>query len=89
MKMEVSVFSEMLHSLLYYAVTSQRVAVFMLIANPRMEHVPEHWGEMHESQNIRAEAIPAELRNLLILKAMKPDPFNLHQPCKQEDNWFE
>ncbi|XP_033611268.1 STAGA complex 65 subunit gamma isoform X3 [Cryptotermes secundus] len=54
-----------------------------------MEHVAVHWGEMPESQNIGADTIPVELRNLLILKAMKPDPFKLHQPCKQEDSLFE
>lgn len=61
----------------------------MSSANSRMEHVGVHWGEMPESQNIRADMIPVELRNLLILKAMKPDPFKLHQPCKQEDSLFE
>jgi hypothetical protein len=61
----------------------------MLVSNPRMECASAHWGEMPESQNIRAEAIPVELRNLLILKAMKPDPLKLHQPCKQEDSLFE
>jgi hypothetical protein len=61
----------------------------MLVANSRTERAPVHWGEMPESQNMRAEAIPAELRNLLILKAMKPDPLKLHQPCKEEDSLFE
>lgn len=54
-----------------------------------MEHVTVHWGEMPESQNTGAEVIPVELRNLLILKATKPDPLTLHQPCKQEDGLSE
>jgi outer membrane PBP1 activator LpoA protein len=57
--------------------------------NDRMEHGTEHWGEVPESQNTGAEVIPAELRNLLVLKAMKPDQLKVHQPCKQEDGLVE
>jgi hypothetical protein len=61
----------------------------MLFFNYRMERVTVHWGEMPESQSIGAEIIPAELRNLLILKAAKSDPLMLHQPCKQDDGLSE
>lgn len=54
-----------------------------------MEHGTEHWGEVRESQNTGTEVIPAELRNLLVLKAMKPDQFKVHQPCKQDDGLVE
>jgi hypothetical protein len=54
-----------------------------------MERATVHWGEMPEPQTIGTEVIPAELRNLLILKAMKPDPLKLHQPCKQDEVLFE
>jgi hypothetical protein len=55
----------------------------------RMEYSREHWGEVHESQNTGTEVIPAELRNLLVVKAMKPDQFKVHQPCKQDDGLVE
>jgi hypothetical protein len=48
-----------------------------------------HWGELPESQKNVTEVIPTELRNLLILKATKPDPLTLHQPCKQDDSMSE
>jgi len=61
----------------------------MLFMIDRMEYITEHWGEVPESQNTGAEVIPAELRNLLVLKAMKPDQFKVHQPCKQDDGLVE
>lgn len=61
----------------------------MLFMIDRMEHSIEHWGEVPESQNTGTEVIPAELRNLLVLKAMKPDQFKVYQPCKQDDGLVE
>jgi hypothetical protein len=55
----------------------------------RMECSTEHWGELPESQNTGTDVIPAELRNLLVLKAMKQDQLKVHQPCKQDDGLVE
>jgi hypothetical protein len=61
----------------------------MLFMIDRMEHGTEHWGEVPESRNAGTEVIASELRNLLVLKAMKPDPFKVHQPCTQDDSLVE